>query len=110
MRSLRAAFVLLFLLVNSLSALEIYLNRAFTTGEKPVATLYASGEGTLYLRVYRIDDVDAYLRGQANAHTVTEKNERLMQPGYFLWTKYPFCFTLSSVVPNSLPFNIPVNT
>jgi uncharacterized protein YfaS (alpha-2-macroglobulin family) len=86
MRSLRAAFVLLFLLVNSLSALEIYLNRAFTTGEKPVATLYASGEGTLYLRVYRIDDVDAYLRGQANAHTVTEKNERLMQPGYFLWT------------------------
>ena len=86
MRSLRAVLLLLFVTVNGVSALEIYLNRAFTTSEKPTATLYASGEGTLYLRVYRIDDVHAYLSGQANAHTVTEKNERLMQPGYFLWS------------------------
>ncbi|AFM13813.1 alpha-2-macroglobulin family protein [Turneriella parva] len=86
MRLLRAAILLLVVFGHRLSALEIYLNRAFTTGEKPVATLYASGEGTLYLRLYRIDDVHAYLSGQANAHTVTEKNERLMQPGYFLWS------------------------
>lgn len=86
MRSLRAALLLLLFFGNGLAALEIYVNRAFTTGEKPVATLYASGEGTLYVRLYRIDDVAAYLTGQANAHTVTEKNERLMQPGYFLWS------------------------
>jgi len=80
-------FTLLFSLsaVNRVAALEVFLNRPFTSQEKPQATLYASGEGTLFLRLYRIDDVHGYLSGQGNAHTVTEKNERLMQPGYFLW-------------------------
>lgn len=70
---------------NTLFSLEVFLNRAFTTAEKPRATVYASGEGMLFLRLYRIDDVHAYLSGQGNAHTASEKNERLMQPGYFLW-------------------------
>lgn len=76
---------LLLLSTASLSALEIFINRSYTSTEKAQATLYASGEGTLFLRLYRIDDVQAYLSGQNNAHTVIEKNERLMQPGYFLW-------------------------
>ena len=71
--------------ISPLAALEVFLNRSFTSEERPQATLYASGEGTLFLRLYRIDDVHGYLSGQGNAHTVTEKNERLMQPGYFLW-------------------------
>lgn len=81
------AFCLLWISIagSGLSALEVFLNRSFTSAEAPVATLYASGEGTLFLRLYRVDDVHAYLSGQGNAHTVTEKNERLMQPGYFLW-------------------------
>lgn len=85
---LRMRLFLLFILVllsRPAFALEIFLNRSFTTKEKPRATLYASGEGMLFLRLYRIDDVHAYLSGQSNAHTASEKNERLMQPGYFLW-------------------------
>jgi alpha-2-macroglobulin len=79
-------FSLLFLAsATSLSALEIFVNRSYTSTEKAQATLYASGEGTLFLRLYRIDNVHDYLSGQNNAHTVVEKNERLMQPGYFLW-------------------------
>lgn len=68
-----------------LAALEVFLNRPFTSTEKPQVTLYASGQGALFLRLYRIDDVHRHLGGQPNAHTVTEKNRRLMQPGYFLW-------------------------
>lgn len=82
----RALLVMAALFFSSaLSALEIFINRAYTTDEKPVATIYATGEGALFVRLYRIDDVHGYLAAQANAHTVTEKNERLMQPGYFLW-------------------------
>jgi uncharacterized protein YfaS (alpha-2-macroglobulin family) len=72
-------------MISPLAALEVFLNRPFTSSEKPQVTLYASGEGTVFLRLYRIDDVHGYLNGQGNAHTVSEKNERLMQPGYFLW-------------------------
>src|SRR5687767_12401297 len=82
---LRILPVLLFICGSGVSALEIFLNRAYTTKERATATLYASGEGTLFLRVYKIEDVHSYLSGQTNAHTVVEKNERLMQPGYFLW-------------------------
>lgn len=85
MRLVRLFLPILFASTASLSALEIFINRSFTSTEKAQATLYASGEGTLFLRLYRIDDVQGYLAGQTNAHTVVEKNERLMQPGYFLW-------------------------
>ncbi|HRP69292.1 MAG TPA: alpha-2-macroglobulin family protein, partial [Turneriella sp.] len=85
MRFLRLLLFTILGFVYPLSALEIYINRAFTTTEKAEATCYASGEGPLFLRVYRIDDVETYLTGQANAHTAEEKSERLMQPGYFLW-------------------------
>lgn len=85
MRLARLFSVFFVLITGSLSALEIFVNRTYTSAEKAQATLYASGEGTLFLRLYRIDDVHGYLSGQNNAHTVVEKNERLMQPGYFLW-------------------------
>jgi alpha-2-macroglobulin len=68
-----------------LSALELFINRAYTTTEKARATIYAHHEGSVFMRIYRVDDVHAYLSGQSNAHTVSEKNERIMQPGYFLW-------------------------
>lgn len=78
--------LLLLLAVSSTGfALEIFIPRAYTSGEEAQATLYASGEGTIFMRVYRIDDVESYLSGQNNAHTAQGKNERLIQPGYFLW-------------------------
>lgn len=85
MRYLRLALIGLIFFTHSLFALEIFINRAFTTSEAASANLYASGEGLVFIRVYRIDDVAAYLAGQNNAHTIAEKNERIMQPGYLLW-------------------------
>jgi len=81
----RVVIPLFFALVSANWALEIFINRAYTTAETAEARLYASSEGTLFMRIYRIEDVHGYLSGQKNAHTVTEANERLMQPGYFLW-------------------------
>ncbi|MBV6494768.1 MAG: hypothetical protein LDLANPLL_02805 [Turneriella sp.] len=86
MRFFSPFFVLLVVaLFSNLFSLEIFINRSYTTKEKPEAIFYASGEGPMFLRVYRIEDVNAYLTGQANAHTASLFNERIMQPGYFLW-------------------------
>lgn len=85
MQFFRSLVLAIFVTGSAASALEIFIPRAYTTAEEAQATLYASGEGTIFMRIYRIDDVEGYLSGQNNAHTVQEKNERLMQPGYFLW-------------------------
>ncbi|MCX7632793.1 MAG: MG2 domain-containing protein, partial [Turneriella sp.] len=80
----RLLFVLAFSL-TPLAALEVFLNRPFASSETPQATFYASSEGTLFIRIYQIRDLEGFLKNQGNAHTASEKNTRLMQPGYFLW-------------------------
>src|SRR5688572_32130804 len=56
-------FVLFFLLtVTGIFTLEVSIGQSFTTTETPKASLYASPNGKLFFRLYRIENAIEYLK------------------------------------------------
>lgn len=78
-------FILFF---TTLSAVEININRTFTTQEEPEFTIYGNPGASVFIRIYQIENPAEFLSGQKDAHTTTLPVKRLSPGGAAMWKSF----------------------